>query len=590
VLYNQNVQEIAEQKGNSLEDNVRLFAMFNVAMADTGIATWKAKFDYDLWRPITAIREGDMDGNPLTIADPNWIPLGAPGPNPNSSADDFTPPFPAYTSGHAGFGAAVFRTLARFYGSDQFSFTLTSEELPGVTRSYSSFSQAAEENGRSRIYLGIHWEFDNSQGQILGNRVADYVATGMFIRRSDSTMIEIQRHGAGFRAGVLPSGTPIDIVVEGNSLKIINHRTGALIYHEPVNQVASIRIDQRNQATDFARIIVATGTVMPQSLVLEIVGNENWFDGMGLTTGDGNDHVVLNGDTLQAYGVTPPIHLYGIGYVDIGTHGGNDILAVHGDQRGRQVDLGGYGGNDWYEIWSTNAKLYVSDTAGYDSFSFENLNAGIYFDMELNAGQLQPLAGNSLFMWGWFEAVIGTMFADVLMGTQYDNFLDGRKGDDTIHGRAGNDTLYGGQGNDLLYGNLGDDVIYGHKGNDILLGGFGNDYLYGGDDADLLIGSQGVDWLFGEAGDDILIGGTTTHDFDAVALRAILAEWTSSRSRTIRQLNIQSGTGSTTRLNGKYYLKTGTGGTVIDDKEADTLVKGANDAWVFSFTRDTTRT
>ena len=88
---------------------------------------------------------------------------------------DFTPPFPAYVSGHAAFGAAVFRTLADFYGTDQFRYTLKSDELPGVTRSYTSFSQAAAENARSRIYLGIHWSFDDVQGRAVGGNVADYV-------------------------------------------------------------------------------------------------------------------------------------------------------------------------------------------------------------------------------------------------------------------------------------------------------------------------------------------------------------------------------------------------------------------------------
>jgi len=89
---------------------------------------------------------------------------------------DFTPPFPAYISGHSTFGAALFRTLANFYGTDNVHFTLTSDEMPGVVRSYDSFSQAARENGMSRIYLGIHWSFDNIEGQATGNSVADYVS------------------------------------------------------------------------------------------------------------------------------------------------------------------------------------------------------------------------------------------------------------------------------------------------------------------------------------------------------------------------------------------------------------------------------
>ena len=162
VVFNQAVSEIATQHSNTTADNARLFAMTMVAQADASIAAWNSKFVADFWRPITAIREGDTDGNPLTEADTNWIPLGAPGAG---SVPDFTPPFPAYVSGHATFGGAVFTTLANFYGTDDFDFTLTSGEMPGITRSFHSFSQASEENGRSRVYMGVHWNFDDVEGR-----------------------------------------------------------------------------------------------------------------------------------------------------------------------------------------------------------------------------------------------------------------------------------------------------------------------------------------------------------------------------------------------------------------------------------------
>ena len=172
ALYNQIVQTLAVQEGNTLEENARLFALANVAMADAGLCAWDCKQIENFWRPITAIRAGDIDDNPDTAPDPAWKPLGAPG---GGVVFDFTPPFPAYVSGHACFGAATFGVLEHFYGTDDVSFNLTSDELPGVTRSYDSFSQASEENGLSRIYLGVHWSFDNAEGQKMGRAVADYV-------------------------------------------------------------------------------------------------------------------------------------------------------------------------------------------------------------------------------------------------------------------------------------------------------------------------------------------------------------------------------------------------------------------------------
>ena len=106
---------------------------------------------------------------------------GAQGPPPGGGPPrDFTPPFPAYPSGHATFGAAVFRVLELVTGSDQTTLTIRSDELPGVERHFQSFSQAAAENGRSRIYLGVHWSYDDIQGRALGRKVADQLLAGHF--------------------------------------------------------------------------------------------------------------------------------------------------------------------------------------------------------------------------------------------------------------------------------------------------------------------------------------------------------------------------------------------------------------------------
>lgn len=191
-LYNLIVREVAKEQNNSEDDNALLFALVNVAMGDAGILAWDQKYIHNFWRPVLGVREHDPSMGPGAATpthnidndcDPIWEPLGAPASN--SKDANFTPPFPAYPSGHASFGAAAFQIVRLFYGITPgspgyqadaipiFTGAFVSEELNGKStdnkghvrpRHVRNFPrglwQMIEENGFSRIWLGVHWSFD----------------------------------------------------------------------------------------------------------------------------------------------------------------------------------------------------------------------------------------------------------------------------------------------------------------------------------------------------------------------------------------------------------------------------------------------
>jgi hypothetical protein len=161
--WNRIARNILATQSLDLWQSARLFALLNFAMADGFIAGFEAKYFYNFWRPITAIRAGGTDNNPDTVADPAW----------NSFL--VTPNVPDYPSTHSVLGAAAAEVLTRFFGTDTRSFTTTSgAPNPGITRSYTSFSQAAQENANSRVYAGIHFRSACRDGVILGGQVGRY--------------------------------------------------------------------------------------------------------------------------------------------------------------------------------------------------------------------------------------------------------------------------------------------------------------------------------------------------------------------------------------------------------------------------------
>lgn len=200
-LYNQVVLKSTEFQALTNDKKINVLAAINAAMADAGIAAWYWKYVYDFWRPVVAIREAEPgfgpskqgDGNTLRkhTGDPFWKPLGAPRSNPiapiaaGSAGDNFTPNFPAYPSGHATFGTACFETFAGLIGKQPKDITVdfVSDEFNGVTTDNTgalrplweqtfTLKEAIEQNKISRIYLGVHWDFDATGGETVGKAVA----------------------------------------------------------------------------------------------------------------------------------------------------------------------------------------------------------------------------------------------------------------------------------------------------------------------------------------------------------------------------------------------------------------------------------
>jgi hypothetical protein len=169
--WNRIARTVSANRGLGLWENARLFALLNLVSADGYIANFESKYFYNYWRPITAIRLADTDGNPDTAGDPGWTPLLP------------TPPVPDYASGHSVQGGAMAEVMKLFFGTDKIAFsTCSTTMLAGqncnqpsqVVRSFSSFSQAAEENARSRVLVGIHFTKACNEGVEHGRKIAQH--------------------------------------------------------------------------------------------------------------------------------------------------------------------------------------------------------------------------------------------------------------------------------------------------------------------------------------------------------------------------------------------------------------------------------
>ena len=169
--WNRIARRVSVVRGPGLWENARLFALLNLALADGYIANFNSKYHYNFWRPITAIRLGDTDGNPDTAGDPGWTPLLE------------TPPVPDHASGHSVQGGAGAEVMKLFFGTDNIAFKTCSLTMPAgqncdepsqKLRSFSSFTQAAEENALSRILVGIHFRKACREGVQHGRKIAQH--------------------------------------------------------------------------------------------------------------------------------------------------------------------------------------------------------------------------------------------------------------------------------------------------------------------------------------------------------------------------------------------------------------------------------
>jgi membrane-associated phospholipid phosphatase len=161
IAWNNIAETAALAHHDTLVQDARLFALLDLTLADSTIAFYDAKYTYRFWRPVTAIQAAST-GNPTLVGNPTWTPLV------NTAQD------PSYPGAHAVISAAAATVLASFFGSDKLDFAAQSTALPGVERTYSSFSAAAGEAALSRIYAGQHFRTDETAGLALGAEVANY--------------------------------------------------------------------------------------------------------------------------------------------------------------------------------------------------------------------------------------------------------------------------------------------------------------------------------------------------------------------------------------------------------------------------------
>ena len=168
TLFHRTLRAEALEQGLSTVATARLFGMVSLSMADATIGCWDDKEHWSFWRPVTAIRLADTDGNPATEADPNWTPLVG------------SPPYPDHPSGYNCLTAGAMYAASAFFGTDRMSFTVHST-LTGTDRSYTRWSRVVDDTIDSRIYIGLHFRTADVAGAWIGRKAAQWVARHEFV-------------------------------------------------------------------------------------------------------------------------------------------------------------------------------------------------------------------------------------------------------------------------------------------------------------------------------------------------------------------------------------------------------------------------
>jgi len=173
-VFNQAARQVAAAQGRSLSENARALALINMAINDSLVASFFNKYHYNFWRPETAIRAGDTDGNWRTDVDPSFLPFIA------------TPCFPSYPSNHGSGSGGGAEVLRRLYGEGSHSITLSNPAVPGLTFNYTTFGQITDDISDARVYGGIHFRFDQVAGSRLGRAVGASVYRNNLRRAHES--------------------------------------------------------------------------------------------------------------------------------------------------------------------------------------------------------------------------------------------------------------------------------------------------------------------------------------------------------------------------------------------------------------------